>query len=206
MTRAEAEAILAEARRRGLWLMADEVYQRIVYDARVAPSFLEFCDPDDRVVSLNSFSKTWAMTGWRLGWMVAPVAWNPIVDKLIEINTSGAPTFLQPAALAAIQQGEAFAEELVERCRRGREIVLQGLSRYPRVRLARPAGAFYAFMAVEGMTDSLAFAKEMVTRCKVGLAPGIAFGPAGEGYLRLCYASSARRLEEAVARLAPMLS
>jgi aspartate/methionine/tyrosine aminotransferase len=146
------------------------------------------------------------MTGWRLGWMVAPVSWNPILDKLIEINTSGAPTFLQPAALAAIQHGERFVADFVERCRQGREIVLQGLARYPRVRLARPAGAFYAFLAVDGMTDSLSFATETVARCKVGLAPGIAFGPAGEGYLRLCFASSPQRLEEAVDRLAPMLS
>jgi aspartate/methionine/tyrosine aminotransferase len=128
------------------------------------------------------------------------------MDKLIEINTSGAPTFLQPAALAAINEGDAFVADFVERCRQGREIVLQGLSRYPRVRLARPAGAFYAFLAVDGMSDSLSFAKEAVARCRVGLAPGIASGAAGEGYLRLCFASSAERLEEAVDRLAPMLS
>jgi aspartate/methionine/tyrosine aminotransferase len=206
MSGAEGEAILDFARSRGIWIIADDVYERIVYDESVAPSFLSIAAPEDRVVSINSFSKAWAMTGWRLGWMVAPAAWNPVLDKLIEINTSGAPAFLQHGALAAIRDGEAFVASLVERCRTGREVVLQGLSRYRRVRLARPAGAFYAFLAVDGVTDSLAFAKELVQRCKVGLAPGIAFGPAGEGYLRLCFASAPARLEEALGRLEPMLS
>jgi aspartate/methionine/tyrosine aminotransferase len=206
MSRAEGEAILDFARRRGIWIIADDVYERIVYDESVAPSFLSIAAPEDRVLSINSFSKAWAMTGWRLGWMVAPAQWNPILDKLIEINTSGAPAFLQHGAAAAIRDGEAFVASFVERCRTGREIVLQGLSRYARVRLARPAGAFYAFLAVDGVSDTLAFAKEVVQRCKVGLAPGIAFGPAGEGYLRLCFASAPARLEEAIGRLGPMLS
>lgn len=206
MSRAEGEAILHFTRARGIWVIADDVYERIVYDETVAPSFLSIAAPGDRVLSINSFSKAWAMTGWRLGWMVAPVEWNPILDKLIEINTSGAPAFLQHAAVAAIRDGEGFVASFVERCRTGREIVLQGLSRYGRVRLARPAGAFYAFLAVDGVADSLAFAKEVVQRCKVGLAPGTAFGPGGEGYLRLCFASSPSRLEEAIGRLEPMLS
>jgi aspartate aminotransferase len=203
--REEAVAILDFARARGIWIIADEVYERIVYDAP-AVSFLALAEPQDRVLSMNSFSKAWAMTGWRLGWMVAPVDWNPILDKMIEINTSGAPAFLQHGAIAAIASGEEFVAGFVERCRTGREIVLQGLSRYKRVRLARPAGAFYAFFAVDGMRDSLGFAKEAVARAKVGLAPGIAFGPAGEGYLRLCFASTPPRLEEAIGRLEAVLS
>jgi aspartate/methionine/tyrosine aminotransferase len=206
MSLEEGRAILDFGRERGIWIVADDVYERIVYEEKVAPSFLSIAAPEDRVLSMNSFSKAWAMTGWRLGWMVAPVEWNPILDKLIEINTSGAPAFLQHAAVAAIRDGEDFVASFVERCRTGREIVLQGLSRYRRVRLARPAGAFYAFLAVDGVDDSLAFAKEIVQRCKVGLAPGIAFGPAGEGFLRLCFASSPARLEEAVGRLEKMLS
>jgi aspartate aminotransferase len=206
ISRAECVAILDFARARGIWVISDDVYERIVYDGHAAPSFLSIAAPEDRILSMNSFSKAWAMTGWRLGWMVAPVSWNPVMDKLIEINTSGAPAFLQAAAVSAIRDGEGFVESMVERCRIGREIVLQGLSRYARVRLARPAGAFYAFFAVDGVDDTLGFAKEIVQRCKVGLAPGIAFGPAGEGFLRLCFASSASRLEEAVGRLEPMLS
>jgi aspartate/methionine/tyrosine aminotransferase len=206
MAREEAIAILDFVRRRGLWLLGDDVYERIVYGNSASASFLSICEPDDRVISLNSFSKSWAMTGWRLGWMVAPVALNPIMDKLIEINTSGAPTFLQHAAIAAIGDGEDFIRSFVQRCQEGREVVFQGLARLPRVRIARPQGAFYAFFAVDGVADSLAFAKKVLAEAKVGLAPGAAFGAAGEGYLRLCFASSRGRLEEAVDRLTPLLS
>lgn len=205
MERAEIAALLDFARRRGIWLMCDEVYERYVYDRPVAPSVLDVAEPEDRVIVINSFSKSWAMTGWRLGWMVASEAIHPVLDKLIEFNTSGAPTFLQPAAVAAIREGEPFVKELVERSRAGRDIIIDGLQRLSRVRVARPEGAFYAFFAVEGMTDSLGFAKEIVRRCKVGLAPGAAFGAAGEGHLRLCFASSPDRLHEALERLRPML-
>jgi aspartate aminotransferase len=204
-SRAEAEALLAISRKRGLWLMSDEVYERIVYDRPVALSLLDLAEPEDRVIVINSFSKSWAMTGWRLGWMVTSEALHPVLDKLIEFNTSGAPTFLQPAAIAAIRDGEDFVAGMVERCRVGRDIIMAGLAGFSRVRATPPAGAFYAFFRVDGLTDSLEFAKEIVRRCKVGLAPGAAFGPAGEGYLRLCFASSPERLGEALERLRPML-
>ena len=204
-SRQEAEALLAFARQRGIWLMSDEVYERIVYDRPVALSLLDIADPADRIIVINSFSKSWAMTGWRLGWMVTSEALHPVLDKLIEFNTSGAPTFLQPAAVAALRDGEDFVAGMVERCRAGRDIVMAGLAGFARVRAVRPDGAFYAFFRVDGMTDSLEFAKDLVRRCKVGLAPGAAFGPAGEGYLRLCFASSPERLAEALERLKPAL-
>jgi aspartate aminotransferase len=206
MSRAEAEALLAFTRRRGIWLMSDEVYERIVYDRPVAASLLDVAEPEDRVIVINSFSKSWAMTGWRLGWMVTSNELLPSLDKLIEFNTSGSPTFVQHGAVAAIQDGEEFVASMVERCRIGRDIIMAGLARFPRVTVAPPAGAFYAFFRVDGMTDSLSFAKEIVQRCKVGLAPGAAFGTAGEGYLRLCFASGPERLNEALERLRPMLS
>ena len=204
-SREEANALLAFTRSRGIWLMSDEVYERIVYDRPVALSLLDIADPEDLIIVINSFSKPWAMTGGRLGWMVTSEALHPVLDKLIEFNTSGAPTFLQPAAIAAIREGEAFVASMVERCRVGRDIIMAGLATFPRVRAAPPEGAFYAFFRVDGLTDSLEFAKEIVRRCKVGLAPGAAFGPAGEGYLRLCFASSPERLAEALGRLRPML-
>jgi aspartate aminotransferase len=204
-SRQEAEALLAFARQRGIWLMSDEVYERIVYDRPVALSLLDIADPADRIIVINSFSKSWAMTGWRLGWMVTSEALHPVLDKLIEFNTSGAPTFLQPAAVAALRDGEEFVAGMVERCRAGRDIVMAGLAGFARVRAVRPDGAFYAFFRVDGMSDSLEFAKDLVRRCKVGLAPGAAFGPAGEGYLRLCFASSPERLAEALERLKPAL-
>jgi aspartate aminotransferase len=206
MRRAEQQALLDFARRRGLWLIADEVYHRLVYDgARAAPSFLDIAEPEDRVVVINSFSKAWAMTGWRLGWLVAPKPIQDVADKLVEFNTSGAPTFLQHAGVTAIEQGEGFVAEMVERCRRGRDLVIQGLTRFPRVRVAPPDGAFYAFARIEGMVDSLAFAKEALARVKVGLAPGVAFGPGGEGHVRLCFASAPELLSAALERLAPLL-
>jgi aspartate aminotransferase len=204
-SREEAETLLAFARQRGIWLMSDEVYERIVYDRPVALSLLDIADPADRIIVINSFSKSWAMTGWRLGWMVTSEALHPVLDKLIEFNTSGAPTFLQPAAVAALRDGEEFVAGMVERCRAGRDIVMAGLAGFARVRAVRPDGAFYAFFRVDGMSDSLEFAKDLVRRCKVGLAPGAAFGPAGEGYLRLCFASSPERLAEALERLKPAL-
>jgi aspartate aminotransferase len=204
-SRQEAEALLAFARQRGIWLMSDEVYERIVYDRPVALSLLDIADPADRIIVINSFSKSWAMTGWRLGWMVTSEALHPVLDKLIEFNTSGAPTFLQPAAVAALRDGEDFVAGMVERCRAGRDIVMAGLAGFARVRAVRPDGAFYAFFRVDGMSDSLEFAKDLVRRRKVGLAPGAAFGLAGEGYLRLCFASSPERLAEALERLKPAL-
>ena len=206
MSSEEQKALLAFARRRGFWLIADEVYSRIVFDgAQVAPSFLTVAAPEDRLVVINSFSKAWAMTGWRLGWLVAPKPIQDIADKIVEFNTSGAPTFLQHAAVTAIEKGEGFVAEMVERCRIGRDLLVPGLRRFRRVRVARPGGAFYAFARIDGVRDSLAFAKEILARAKVGVAPGAAFGLGGEGHLRCCFASAPARLEAALARLAPLL-
>ncbi len=137
----EARALLTETRRRGIYLIADEVYARLVYDgARAAPSLVQLAEPEDRVVSVNSFSKAWAMTGWRLGWMVAPPEIRNVVDALIEINTSCAPPFIQHAGVAALEQGEGFVEHMREHCRRGRDILVQGLARFPRVHVAPRPG------------------------------------------------------------------
>jgi aspartate aminotransferase len=201
----EIAALLAGARRRRLWLVADEVYGRIVYGNRAAPSFLEHGEPEDRLIVVNSFSKSWAMTGWRLGWMAVPSDLLPIMEKLVEFNSSGSPTFLQHAGIVAIRDGEDFIARFVARCRAARDIATDGLQACRRVEVARPEGAFYAFLRVDGMTDSLAFAKEALARAKVGLAPGSAFGPMGEGYLRLCFARDPELVAAAVARLAPLL-
>ena len=206
MDRVTQEALMEFTRARGIWLIADEVYSRIVYDGRAAPSFLDFAEPDDGLIVINSFSKTWAMTGWRLGWMIAPRAIQDVADKVVEFNTSGAPTFLQFAGVAALEQGEPFVTELVDHCRRGRDVLVDGLKQFPRLSVSTPAGAFYAFCRVDGMKDSLTFAKALLAQCKVGVAPGIAFGEAGEGFLRLCFASRPARLNLALARMAPMFA
>ena len=205
---ADLQAVIALCRKHGVWLIADEVYHRFVYDApqpASAPSVLPLIEPEDPVIVVNSFSKTWAMTGWRLAWLVHPPSMAPVYDSLIEFNTSGAPAFLQAGALAAIRDGEDFAAEMIQRCGQGRELVLQRLGAMRRVTLARPEGAFYAFFKVDGVTDSLAYAQQVLERTGVGLAPGIAFGDAGEGHLRLCFASAPDRLSAAMDRLASLL-
>jgi aspartate/methionine/tyrosine aminotransferase len=190
--------LLDFARKRGIWIISDEVYHTLVFDRPVASSMLQIARPDDKVIAINSFSKSWLMTGWRMGWMVHPEGLSGTVAKLIQISTSGVPQFIQRAGIAALEGGDEVIEGLRTRCLVGRDIVFDRLDKWPRVRATRPNGAFYAFFAVDGMSDSVPFCKELIDRCNVGLAPGSAFGPSGEGYLRLCYASTPERLHQAM--------
>ncbi|MFO1158221.1 MAG: pyridoxal phosphate-dependent aminotransferase [Reyranellaceae bacterium] len=201
MSADEQRAVLDFARKRGLWVMADEVYARLIYSRPVAPSFLELAQPDDPLIVLNSFSKPWAMTGWRVGWLTHPSALGDQFAKLVQINTSGVPPFLQRGAVVALERGDGFVAEMVERCRAGNELVFQRLSAQPRITIARPEAAFYAFFSIEGVTDTLAFCKTLAKDHKVGLAPGEAFGPGGQGNVRLCFASSAERLSKGLDRI-----
>ncbi len=206
MTADEQRALLDFAKKRGLWIMADEVYARLIYSKRpdgrqVAPSFLEQAGPDDPLIVLNSFSKPWAMTGWRLGWLTHPAQLGEQFAKLVQINTSGVPGFLQRGGVAAVEKGDDFVTEMVERCRAGGELVFQRLSALPRVTISRPEAAFYAFFSVDGVTDTLGFCKTLAKKYKVGLAPGEAFGPGGQGNIRLCFASSAERLSKGLDRI-----
>ena len=201
MTSDEQRAILDFARKRGIWVMADEVYARLIYTRPVAPSFLEQAGPDDPLIVLNSFSKPWAMTGWRIGWLTHPPALGEQIAKLVQINTSGVPAFLQRGAIAALHKGDAFIEQMVERCRAGRELVFQRLSAQPRVSIARPEAAFYNFFSVEGVTDTMSFCKKLAKEYKVGLAPGEAFAAGGQGNIRLCFASGADVLSRGLDRI-----
>lgn len=201
----DTRALLEFCRQRGMWLIVDAVYERLTYGTARAPSPLDIAAPEDPVIVLNSFSKAWAMTGWRLGWIIAPAWFQLHMRKLNQYNTSGAASFVQWAGIAALEQGEPFIAELRGRLHRARDLVIQGLSRFPRVHVAAPPGAFYAFFRVDGLTDSLRFAKDLVAKTGVGLSPGSAFGVEGEGYMRFCYASSEQRLSEALARMEPML-
>lgn len=206
MSDAERDAILEWTRKLGIWVISDDVYARLVYDRSHAPCFVEACDPDDRVISINSFSKSWSMTGWRLGWITAPPSLLQPLAKLNEYNIAGPATFVQHAGVAALRDGDLYVDGLVDRLRRRRDLVTQALSQFPRVRYTQPDAAFYAFFAVDGMDDSLGFALRLRNEANVGVAPGIAFGPSGEGYLRLCFASSEGALSEAMERLQPWLS
>jgi aspartate aminotransferase len=201
MSADEQRALLEFARKHGIWIMADEVYARLIYTRPVAPSFLELAGPDDPLLVLNSFSKPWAMTGWRIGWLTHPGRLGEQFAKLVQINTSGVPHFLQRGAIAALEKGDGFIGAMVERCRAGGELVFQRLSAHPRITIARPEAAFYAFFAIDGVSDTLAFCKSLAKDYKVGLAPGEAFGPGGQGNVRLCFASGAERLSRGLDRI-----
>jgi aspartate/methionine/tyrosine aminotransferase len=206
MSAEQQRAVLAFARARGLWIVSDEVYARIVYDRPVAPSFLELALPEDRVIVVNSFSKSWAMTGWRLGWITAPAELGPTFEMLTEYNIAGPAGFIQRAGLIAVEEGEAFVTETVARYGAARALVIERLGAIPRLSLPTPAAAFYAFMRVDGLLDSLAFAKDLLSATGVGLAPGAAFGEGGEGHLRLCFAASLPTLERALDRFSEFMS
>jgi aspartate/methionine/tyrosine aminotransferase len=200
-SRDELKTILEFARAKGLWIIADEIYGRFYFHGALAPSFFEFRRPDDRIIFVNTFSKNWAMTGWRIGWMQAPPEIGDTIESLIQYNTSGVATFMQRGAVAAIEDGEPFIAEQLARAARGREIVSTALGAFNSVRSVPPAGAFYSFFAIDGMNDSMAAALKLIDETGVGLAPGIAFGPAAEGYFRVCFLRSAPSLEEAMQRL-----
>src|SRR3546814_10746427 len=107
------------ARSRGIWVIADEVYHQLVFDREVAPSFLQLANRDDRLIVVNSFSKSWQMTGWRLGWLTHPADLAPTIAKLVQITTSGVPQFLQRAAVTAIEDGDHVIRDLRARCKAG---------------------------------------------------------------------------------------
>jgi len=206
MPREQQQAVLDFCRERRIWVIADEVYARLIYDRPYAPSFIELAEPGDPVIAVNSFSKTWSMTGWRLGWLTAPPGIGNIFAELNEYNVAGPTTFVQHAAVVAVRDGEDFVEETRERYRLSRDLVFQRLTSMSRVKLSFPEAAFYAFFSVDGMTNSLEFAREILKDTNVGVAPGSAFGEAGEGHLRICFASSTDVLSDAMDRLEPFLS
>jgi aspartate/methionine/tyrosine aminotransferase len=204
----ELRSLMDLARRHDLWIIADEIYGRFYFEGSRAPSFRDVMTSDDKLLFVQTMSKNWAMTGWRLGWIEAPAVLGQTIVNLIQYSSSGAPVFIQRAAEAAIRGGEAMIVEQVERARRNRQILLASFSRQNRFRVAQPAGAFYLFFGVEGIEDTRQLAFRLIDEANVGLAPGTAFGAGGEGFLRLCYLRksedvvvAADRLVEAVARL-----
>lgn len=206
-TRDELAAILTIARKYGIWIIADEIYARFVYDGSPrAASFHDVMEQEDRILFVQTFSKNWAMTGWRVGWIEVPPAFGQIIENLIQYSTSGSPVFVQRGAIAALEEGEPFVAEQIARATEGRRIVAEGLKATNRVNLQAPDGAFYQFFSVDGWTDSRKLAIELVDTANVGLAPGTAFGPGGETGLRFCFARKASDLTEAVARLQKALA
>jgi len=206
----DQRTVLAHCRRHGIWIVADDAYERLYYGGGTvplpAPSFLDLTEPDDRVVSCNTFSKSWLMTGWRLGWIVAPPSIVPDLGKLIEYNTSCVPGFVQRAGIVAVTKGDETIAKNIERFRRARDFLHARLQAMPGIETVAASGAMYTFLRVDGVADSLAFCKRLVTEAGLGLAPGAAFGPEGEGFVRWCFASSEARLADGVARLERFLA
>ena len=208
LTRAEQEAVLAHCRRTGTWVLADEVYERMWFgpvpagSVGCAPSFLDVCEDDDRLVVAHSFSKSFLMTGWRLGWLVLPPGAIVPMGKLIEFNTSCAPVFVQRAGLAALRTQAEFVPDLAARLRVCRDTLIGALAAMEGIRVGVPDGGLYAFLQVPHEPDSLALAKRLVREHGLGLAPGAAFGDEGEGWLRWCFASKdPQRLLQGAQRL-----
>lgn len=205
MSEAEQRAILDFTRKRGIAIISDEVYTPIVYDTP-APSFAAIAEPEDDVFVVNSFSKAWAMTGWRVGWLIHPKGIGSQIAEMAAYNNTGSAVFAQYGALEAITKGDSFVKWQLERCRNGLAIVEKFIASQNRISWSKPAGAFYGFLAVEGMTDSTAFAKRLLTEAKVGVAPGIAFGPRddrdNDRFIRICFAQDPKRLTEALDRIA----
>ena len=201
-TREELQAVLDLARSRGLWIIADEIYGRFVYEGVRAPSFHDLAGLDEPILYVNTFSKNWAMTGWRIGWLEAPAALGQVVENLIQYSTSGVAGFMQRAAQAALEQGEGFVAHQIARARAGRDAAVSALSATGRVRMGMPAGAFYLFFGIEGIDDTRRLGLRLVDEANVGLAPGTAFGPGGEPFLRMCFARSEEQVAEASRRVA----
>ncbi len=212
MARDEQRAVLEFARKRGIAIISDEVYGTLIYDhCAHAPSFLQIAEPHDAVFVINSFSKPWAMTGWRIGWLVHPISLDQQMHVISAANNTGATTFAQWGALAALSPaGDEFRGQMLARCQTGRDVVEQFLTAQNRIRWIRPEGAFYGFLQIGGLTNSLEFANKLVHGARVGVAPGSAFGPpddqAADAYVRICFAQDPKLLEEGLSRLGGAIS
>jgi len=205
----EQQELLDFARRHGLWLLADEVYDRLYYSgARLGdpvPSILRRATREDAVMVVHSFSKSYCMTGWRLGWLVAR---RDVAEKATQLNefiVSHAPTFAQKAGETALAEGEGELVRMLERLKENRDLCLEALRGVPGVTVPKPDGAFYLFPKVDGLKDSFAFCRRLLEETRVGLAPGVAFGEGGEGSFRICYAAERSILEPAMERLTNFL-
>ena len=201
----EQQRLLDFCRARGLWLLADEVYDRLYYAGskfgEPVPSILRKATRDDAVAVVHSFSKSYCMTGWRVGWLIARRDLGMKATQLNEFIISHAPTFAQKAAEIALERGEAELVSMLGRLKENRDFCLRALRGMPGVTIPEPDGAFYLFPKIEGLTDSFEFCRRLLMETKVGLAPGVAFGAGGEGSVRICYAADRTILEPAMERL-----
>ncbi|WP_337266012.1 pyridoxal phosphate-dependent aminotransferase [Oryzifoliimicrobium ureilyticus] len=200
-SRDDLQQLLELSRRHDLWIMADEIYALYYFLGGRAPSFLDVMRPDDRVLFVNSFSKNWSMTGWRIGWIVGPPEIGQVIENLIQYSTSGVAQFIQRGAVAALEEGDQFVAANIERAAKSRDVLCDALIATNRVETLKPEGALYAFLKIDGVSDSRKAAIDIVDKTGVGLAPGTAFGPGGELFLRACFLRDPAQMEEAAKRL-----
>jgi aspartate/methionine/tyrosine aminotransferase len=209
-TEEDQERLLAFCRRNNLWLVADEVYERLWYESNApgvpVPSILRKTTRDDAVIVIQSFSKSYCMTGWRLGWLVARSDLARKATQLNEFIVSHAPSFVQKAGEAALRDGESDIAAMVAQLKSNRDYCLAAMRQMPRLTVPNPDGAFYLFPRVEGLEDSFEFCRNLLVEEKVGIAPGVAFGPGGHGSVRICYAADREVLEPAMERLGRFLT
>ncbi len=209
-TEEDQDRLLEFCRRHGLWLMADEVYDRLWYEADhlgdAVPSILRKATRDDAVMVVHSFSKSYCMTGWRLGWLIARADLAAKATQLNEFIISHAPSFTQKAGETALRDGEPEIASLLARLKANRDFCIDAMGRMKGLTIPKPEGAFYLFPRVEGLTDSFDFCKRLLEETKVGIAPGVAFGAGGEGSIRICYAADRTVLDPAMERLGNFLS
>jgi len=201
ITEAEQRALAEIAARRDVVILSDEVYERLAFDTPIAPSLARIIENHDRLIVVNSFSKTYNMTGWRLGWAQSSETVIRQLSKAAEFITSNPSALVQQAGIAALRDGEDYVRDLRGHYARRRAQVTEALQSLPGVTLPEPKGGFYAFPQIEGLTDSTAFTTELLRQTGVALAPGVAFGESGEGYLRMCFAASEATVTDALARV-----
>ncbi|MBB2842334.1 UNVERIFIED_ORG: aspartate/methionine/tyrosine aminotransferase [Rhizobium etli] len=200
-TQKDLGAILALARKHDLWIMADEIYALYHFAGGRAPSFLDILEEGDKIIFVNSFSKNWSMTGWRVGWIVAPPEMGQVLENLIQYSTSGVAQFMQKGAVAALDHGDDFVRANIAKAARSRDILCDALIATNRVETLKPDGALYAFLKIDGVTDSRRAAIDIVDKTGVGLAPGTAFGAGGELFLRACFLRDPGQIAVAAERL-----
>jgi aspartate/methionine/tyrosine aminotransferase len=204
----ELIAVRDRCRKDGLWIFGDEVYSRFFYGERGearAPSFLDICEDEERMLLANTFSKNWAMTGWRVGWLQAPRALGPAIERIVQVISSGTPAFLQRGCVAALDLGDDFVSSQVAKARANRDLAVDMLRQMQGIRFEVPQGAFYLFFGIDGMDDSAATVRRIIDEAKVGFAPGATFGRGGEGHLRMCYLRDPTKVEEALSRFGDWL-
>ncbi|OCI96814.1 aspartate aminotransferase [Rhizobium sp. AC27/96] len=200
-TRQDLADILALARKHDLWIMADEIYALYYYAGGRAPSFLDVKEAGDKILFVNSFSKNWSMTGWRVGWIVAPAELGQVIENLVQYSTSGVAQFMQRGAVAALNEGDDFVRSNIAKATRSRDILCEALIATNRVQTLKPDGALYSFLKIDGVTDSRRAAIDIVDKTGVGLAPGTAFGEGGELFMRACFLRDPAKVADAAERL-----